>query len=314
MNIEDFDSIKDYMSSQFGSKSRGEIRTYLRRLENCFNISYNLYFGEINKGEYNSLINKLEEMIIRRFSERGEKHQDMDDWDSLKIKTFEQINNKKASLFVIYDNYKPIDICLNYHYDSIMINSIRSYDIDYSKFRLGYIDIYKQLELCFENNYKIFDLCIGDMRYKRQWCNYTYLYNSHIVYYKKSIINGVLAAIISTAFKLKTRLENHRDNKFKKNGKKECYIAGKAKNEEVIQKKDISISFNSNIIDNLPENIGDYLKIDIEDIDYTSLRKFYYNLLYLNFEEKNEVTLYKSTNRPDYYLFSGNKNFAIFKS
>lgn len=125
IDIKDFESLDAYMVQQFGSKSRSKIRTYIKRLETCFNISYKMYFGNIDKNDYEALFDVLEIMIERRFLERGDIHEAANDWLFYKEIFYQLIRDKKASMFVIYDNDKPIDINLSYHYDNILINYIR---------------------------------------------------------------------------------------------------------------------------------------------------------------------------------------------
>ena len=194
-NLSSFQNIDDYVNFQMGAKSRSKIRGYRRRLESCFNVKYRFIFGTIDTEEYYYLFKKFKYLIEKRFKQRGDKHESLRNWPTIEKETLSMIRDKKASLFVIYDNAKPIDICLNYHYKNIYYNAIRSYDIDYSKFKLGYVDILVQLDWCFANNYQIFDLGRGDFEYKRRWCNETYKFQQHIIY-NKNLFDKKLTAIL----------------------------------------------------------------------------------------------------------------------
>ena len=89
------------------------------------------------------------------------------------------------------------------HFENNVNHSIKTYDIDYAKFSLGNIDIYKQLEWCFENNFKMFDFMWGNLEYKERWCNQIYLYEHHLYYNKNFILGPPLAYLIVYLYKLK---------------------------------------------------------------------------------------------------------------
>tara|TARA_R110002050_G_scaffold296426_1_gene456396 strand:- start:43113 stop:44300 length:1188 start_codon:yes stop_codon:yes gene_type:complete len=305
-DIKNYSSIQEYMAHQFGSKSRTKIRSYVRRLETCFNVTYKFYYGNIETQTYNALFNNLEFMIKRRFDQRGDEHQAIKNWDYFKQTTYQSILNKKASLFVIYDNDKPIDICLNYHYDNILIDYIRAYDIDYSKFRLGYIDILKQLEWCFENNHTIFDLGPGILTYKKQWCNVTYKFKNHIIFNKSSLINGVLAQFIVLIYKLKIYLDKKNIIEDKANNS-----SNKSDNESTPLFIDYKFEVKE-VFKNIKLE-DKHVKINIEDEDYSFLRKEIYEYLYLNFENKNNINVYSIKNEPDSYIVIGKKNILLKK-
>lgn len=69
---------------------------------------------------------------------------------------------------------------------------------------MGHILIYKQLEWALKNNYLLFDMGMGAMRYKDEWCNYTYRFNTWIIYRKSSMTARVYALTASACSGLKT--------------------------------------------------------------------------------------------------------------
>ena len=81
----------------------------------------------------------------------------MMEWDDNIKNLHALINQKKASLFVIYDGDRPISISLNRHINnSILFSETHSYDVEYSKYGLGHVDNYMLLNWCINNN---FDFC-----------------------------------------------------------------------------------------------------------------------------------------------------------
>lgn len=300
-NLNGYSNLDEYMKEQFGSKSRSKMRGYLRRLETCFPIQYKMYYGEISKKEFSFIFGELKEMIQRRFLQRGDTHQGIKHWDFLKNTVFDMILEKKASFFVIFDKDKPIDICLNYHHQNIFRNYIRSYDIDYSKFRLGYIDILKQLEWCFENNHSILDLSYGDLAYKRTWCNKVYTFEQHIIYNEQYLNQKIWALTITMLLQLKWFLE--------KKGILNLYHKLRLLFKRKATKKSIYKEpiFEVEDISHTPLNTISTSKINVADDIYASIRKPIYNFQYLNFEVSNDITVYKMNDHPNSYIISGKR-------
>lgn len=307
MDLENFHSAQDYFSNQFGPKSRSKIRSNIKRLETCFNINYKFYFGNIELQVYQSLCNALETMIKRRFNQRGNQHEGMQDWDFYKKTIYQGIINKNISLFVIYDNNKPIDISVNYHYDNILINSIRAYDIDYSKFKLGNIDIFRQLEWCFENNIKLFDLGPGILTYKKQWCNVNYYFRNYIIYNRKSIISSFLALILLLFYKLKIFLDKHNLLIDKDNSNHDS--VNNKDNDFIIQETPFEL------IDIVKPKKEDLLKnfkeINFESEQFKFLRIIIYNYLYLSFDQKNKIKVYSINYKSNSYIILGKKSLKL---
>ncbi len=302
VDMKAYGSLDAYMKHQFGAKSRSKIRAYSKRLDTCFNTTYKLYHGSIEKAAYQVVMDALEQMIKRRFDQRGDEHQAEKDWAHYKQTTYRYVLDKKASLFVIYDNDKPIDICLNYHHDKIMINYIRAFDIDYSKFRLGSIDLYKQLEWCFANNYETFDLGAGVFSYKKQWCNVEYRFKNAIVFNKTSVFNACLGYGIFALLTLKLYLNKKNILKDKANENRDVSVTNTSSQNNTTHPQDFEQTLWPASVE-LPKDV---IKIDIENNEYAFLRQTLYDYLYLNFENKNTVTIFRSHNN-SYYII-GKKN------
>lgn len=308
-DLKGFDSLEDYMKKQFGPKSRSKMRGYLRRLEKCFDIRYSWYYGEIEKQEYDWLFRQLHHLIARRFIQRGDTHESFAHWQTLEEITYEMILQKQASIFVIYDGPKAIDICINYHHQNILDNSIRSYDIDYSKFRLGYVDIMKQLEWCIANHYRIFDLSYGVFDYKKWWCNQEYLFEQQILYRKNDIFKKGQAFCIMQLLRLKGYLKEknvhllyHKIRKqFKKSGLPEVKA----------EKKPLQLK-ESPWTDDI--DVTAWQTLDIEKDDFGFLRKTVYDFQYRNAEHRSCIRIYQTEMEPDCYIISGTKNKTMVRA
>ena len=186
-------SASNYLSQQFNSSARRTILRYVKRLEHCLEISYDLHYGGIEREQYDFLMEHLYSMMVARFDMKGERHKELPFWDEIVSQTFDQIKRKEASLFVIYHGQKPIEISLNYHLGKMLFSSISSFDMDYSKFGLGHVEIFKQLEWCLNNKYFLYDMGVGGTDYKRRWSNYIYRFEHHILYPKAGLINRLSA-------------------------------------------------------------------------------------------------------------------------
>ena len=296
VNLDGYNSITEYLGNQFGAKSRSKMRAYKNRLEACFSVRYKMFYGTIGKKEYNFLFDRFLIMIKRRFSQRKETHGALKYWDLIKETAYSRILRKEASLFVIYDRDKPIDICLNFHHQNIFNNSIRSYDIDYYKFRLGHIDILKQLEWCLENNHTIFDLSYGDLDYKRKWCNTVYEFEQHVLFPKNLIHKRVLAFLVLKLISLKAFLKKKKINLLFKSVK------------SILKRKKVKTSENQEHISlkitPIPENIvlEDCIKIDISKEEFSFLRKEIYDFQYSRRAHSENISVYKSVDNDNTFI------------
>ncbi|MBD1262796.1 GNAT family N-acetyltransferase [Maribacter polysiphoniae] len=296
--LRDFTSIEQYISANMGSKSRTKIRGYLRKLESCFNISYKMHYGKISRKEYDFLFVIFKRFLVRRFNQRGDNHEAFSRWDFIQKTTYKMILDKTASLFVIYNEDQPIDICLNYHHQNVIDNAIRSYDIDYSKFRLGYIDIYKQLEWCFENEVEIFDLSIGDFDYKRKWCNVVYEFENHILYDETNYLKMISAHLLLTFYLLKGYLKDRNVHLFYQK------IRNLLKAKEKPGVNPDNGSTDLELLENLPQ-IENITPIDFLDEKYINLRKPIHDFQYSYSEHSKNLSVYKVNNQDTIFYVKG---------
>lgn len=192
-DLKQFLNAQDYLSKQQGSKTKKNLNRRIKKLEKCFPINYKIFNEDISQALYYDLMAALKAMIIIRFKQRNIVHGDIADWDFYTDTCYKMLKSKKACLYVIYNADEPIAISINYLSNTIFESAISSYNIDYAKFGLGNILVYKKIEWCFENGYTMLNMRWGDYPYKREWCNYVYKYESHVVF-KKSSINSFVKA------------------------------------------------------------------------------------------------------------------------
>ena len=208
IKLNNYKSLNDYLVDKMGRASRKKIRSKERKLMENHNITYKFHYGEISKEHYNLLFDAFKKMLQNRFEEKQTYNKNLSNWNYYYELAYPMILNKTASLFVIYDHEKPINIALNFHDHDILFSYMQTFDIDYSDYNLGYIDMSKHIEWCINNNISIIDLSKGDSYFKRKWSNYTYGFEYHILYDKKSVMSSLIANAFSLKLKFKQFLRD----------------------------------------------------------------------------------------------------------
>lgn len=206
--ISDYNDFETMFKSVYKKSFRSNIMRFVNRLEACFNVRYKLFYGDIATSDYNNLMVALKGMLTTRFNQRNDSNKILNNWQYHLDSTLDMIRRKNASLFVIYNNDVPIHICINYHFNGILFVAIPSFDIDYSKFSLGNISIYKLLEWAVNNNYQVLDMAQGTLEYKRRWSTLIYSFSHHIIYNKLSFKSKLTAQIEIKKLQLKNYLKS----------------------------------------------------------------------------------------------------------
>ncbi|MCK0156867.1 GNAT family N-acetyltransferase [Cellulophaga sp. F20128] len=299
INLKNYKNLDEYLKTNFSGKSRYEFRNYKKRIAKCFPISYKVYYGNIDKKEYDRLFTIFPEMIKKRFDSLGVEHYALDIWDNYEENGFSLINEKRACLFVIYDRGIPISIAFNPILNKTLYGYMRSYDINYSKFYLGFIDLIWQLEWCFENNIEVFDLLKGTYSYKSKFTDSTYFFQKHIVYNSKSIVSISIAAMYSIKLKsfyyiIKLLKKCSVDTVYHHYKQRKEKSKLTPKNKSYISTE---IDYETNLFDSLST-------IDINKEAYSFLRKPIYDCIYTAKESINSVLVYKNNNA---YILKGEK-------
>lgn len=298
IDINNFDNIDSYLQANFKPNARTSLRRRIKGLESSFNISYKLFYGQISRVDYELLMQSLHDMIVRRFNQRDDDHESLKRWEGYYKSVYTLINESKASLYVIYDDTKPIQISLNYHHDKIVFLAIPAYDIDYAKFGLGNITVHKLLEWCINNKYVIFDMGYGAFDYKLKWCNHNYDFEHHLFYKKGSIIAEILIRFIT----LKTQLIN--------------FLIKKGVNQKfhklrTFLRKKPEIHVKDYFIEASKDTSNEYQDTKLIDFNhdpgYCFLKKPVYDFLYTHLEHISKVEVYEmDVNKV--YLIKGQKS------
>lgn len=207
IHLDGFAEVESYLQQAIKPRMRSSVRSKIRQLESQHNIRYHRFYGRIDRQEYETLMSLLKDMMVRRFQQKEEQNERVAEWDKFHRLFYPLILEKRASLFVIYKDATPIAIALNYHLDRIFFYAIASYDIAYSNYGMGHITIYRQLEWCLAHSYTLYDMSMGDLKYKLDWCNSPYNFTTQLVYLKKSPRAFILARFLGAKLGLKNYLK-----------------------------------------------------------------------------------------------------------
>ncbi|MFB9057596.1 GNAT family N-acetyltransferase [Mariniflexile ostreae] len=297
-------TIDAYLEKFTKKQLRINLKRAISRLETSFNISYEYNFGDISEEKCDFLLSELRAMLIKRFSEKKTENMFLREWDMHTKNLAKQINNKKASLFVIYSDKSPISISLNVHInDTMLMAKTNAYDTAYSKFSLGHLDNYILLDWCLKNNYNVLDLGFGIMEYKMKWCNVFYNFEYHIYYKKHSILAKAIAAIEVKKIQLK--------NKIKTLNIKERVLRLKSflKTPEQTEVTPFRPSY---VLEVVASN-DQYKASDLKNIDITSpafdvLKQPVYEYLYSNQLHMDSISVYKIVNEAHSYILKTGSN------
>ncbi|WP_083760717.1 GNAT family N-acetyltransferase [Robiginitalea biformata] len=297
IDLEGCATADDYLQKQFKSKYRSIIRRYVKRLDACFKTEYVTHGEDLAPDHYESLMEELKTMIDRRFGQRKESHKEEKNWKDILANSHDLIRRNKASLFVIYADGEPIEISLNYHFNGILFSCISSYDIDYSKFGLGHVEIYKQLEWCLANGFRVFEMGVGGMDYKRRWSNNIYQFE-HLVIFKNGWPQNAKSRLEVARIRIREYLKSKKVNEIPHRLKSRFATWGRGGDADK----------GPDIRDADPAGWdGDWHPVDWISGEHAYLRSHVFDFLYSSEEQKKDVEVYESRVHPGHYAIRGAK-------
>lgn len=309
IHLKGYDSLDVYLKGEISTQRRSTLKRCQKRLDLCIKPKYKMYYGEITREEYDTIFSAYKLMLTRRLAQKELYWEELDYWEERYKYTYDLIHKKKASVFVIYQGDKPISIYINSIYKSTLFIDVVTYDIDYSKFKLGFLALVNVIKWSIENHFDLIDMSKGDFYYKERFRNGVYVFQKHLVYDSKNISIAIKANYtyikLATIYKLLPLLKKWKLHKFyqkyKNNRRKDFF---KKFNEDLVI---IEIKKDPGVIsyDNL--NL-----INIEEDTYRFLRKPFLDFLFLSFEFIGDILVFENKTE-NTYLFKGkNKTQSIF--
>ena len=298
VDLGNYTDFNQYFSSKFGKSSRYKLTKYKKRLESSFDISYKMYCGPLPRDIYDSIFLHFKYLLEKRFKDKEISNNNLnpEEWKFYEEVAYPMILEKKASLFVIYNNNVPIGITLNYFSKNILFDAITVFDIDYEKFHLGSVTIMKLIEWTIQNGIRYFDFSKGYYDYKKRWANKEYFFEYHLYHDPNSIRARFLSYLIINYFRFKNYLReknlNETYHKFTfrlKQGKKKPKNNNKKfEYEQLVENYEISR----------------LTKIDYNIDRHAHLKSLIFDFLYLNPEKEKEVSLYKLIDTENSYIIA----------
>lgn len=305
MLLKQYSDLEDLLHKKFSAKRRSQFRGYYRKLNHCFAIDTKFYYGDIGREEYDRVFDIFYEMLNSRFLEKETENEDLPHWDKYREIIFPLINEKKACLSVIYDEDRPISISLNLVYQSMVFGYMKSYDIDYSKFGLGFIDLINLLEWCYAKGIESFDFLKGEYDYKGRWTDHEYNFQKHVLYRSRrffpKLYGSFLAFRINAFYKIMGTL--------KKMGLHLAYNSLKKVRYRVFNTKQMGANVNFSVekLQKMPSG-HELAEVDLNNNQFSHLKRPFYSCLYSSGERKSDTKLFSISDEPERYVFQGKES------
>ncbi|WP_047414364.1 GNAT family N-acetyltransferase [Cellulophaga sp. Hel_I_12] len=307
IQVEQYSTLEKYLAANFSAKSRSNLRRYTKRLETCFNIRYECYWGSIPKEEYHTLFKALNKLLVKRFAQKKEVNYELQHLADFEAKIYAQLRNKEAALYVIYHHHEPISIRINMIKENLGFYMMSAYDIDYAKFHLGSIDMMKNIGWCIEHNMLSYDLLKGYDYYKKNWMTQSFDYYNHIIYNHKNS----MARLYANYVKLKTQmlylgyygLKKINADLYYKSLKQFWYTlsAQNKKEQELL------------VIDALPFEPSTGIEIKLmQGVKYEHLKKIIFDFLFNSQQSLDEISIFEAKETQDHYQVIGKKTSYAF--
>ena len=223
------------------------------------------------------------------------------EWGFYKDVAYPLILEKKASLFVVYDEEQPIAITYSYHSDGTILDAITVFDIDYKKFNLGYVNNLKLIEWCLANNIKTLDFSKGYFHYKKRLGNLEYNFEYHIFYDSKSICASLIALFLIKYFELKQVLRD------KKVNEKLHRITFWMRNKSNKNKSRLQYEF-FNIEQGFKKE--ELTEVDLKSKNNDFLKPIIFDFLYLNNESFKNLKIHRVINDNTLFIIQIKPNNA----
>ena len=306
IDLTGYNDLNAYMQASFSKSSRYKLNKYKKRLEQAFDVRYEMYFGNLEKELYDTIFTRFKELLEKRFDEKQERNNnlDPDEWAFYYEVAYPMILEKKAGLFVVYQGDTPVAITLNYLSDIVLFDAITVFDIDYSKFHLGSVSVMGLIEWCLENSITTLDFSKGYFEYKKRWASRQYDFEYHIYFDKGSAGSRLLAFALKQFYRFKDYLRRNQVNLL---FHKIAYRVQKAKIPQAALPK---FEF-SKTESNYPEERLKYIDLSLPENAF--LKPVLFEYLYLYTAHIDEVQLFKILDEPNACLISGPMESVIAK-
>lgn len=182
IDLSQYSDMDAYLRERLSAKSRSSINRYKKKLEECFQVTYQVYTGSIDPELYDLLFAQLRLFMERRFEQKKESNYELPYLDQIKKDVWSLLKEKKANLFVILCDGSPISIRINMIHGDMAFYILSAYNTDFEIFRPGKIDMLSNISWFKNNGFRLYDLLKGYGYIKERWANKKYLNYGLVVY------------------------------------------------------------------------------------------------------------------------------------
>jgi len=202
IKLSTYKSYEEYLKKTFDQKGRSHFAKCQNLLNECFTIRHQIYYGSMEKEEYQIVFNAFEQMQARRFKQKGLQSSTDPMLSEYREKTLEFVRNKQACISVIYNGDTPIAISLNYILGKILHGFTKTFDSAYSKFSLGHIELLNVIKWSFDEGFEVFDFMKGEYNYKNRFADTSYPFLVETIYQKKDTFQRIWGHSVFLGLKL----------------------------------------------------------------------------------------------------------------
>lgn len=207
-------SVDSYLQTNFKSKSRWQIKKHIKKLQMCYTIKIDVWFGiKVQKEQFEKVFQIFRQLLLKRFDAKQQQlhYLNEDQWNYIKDVFYSLIPQKKAAIFIFYANDEIIAINSNFISDEVVFSFLPTFDIDFSKFNVGEMVTYNIFDWCIKNGFRAYDFSKGEYEYKNRWSDTFYNFNYHLIYNENSLKSYLIAY---TLYHVYGFWQNLRDKKF----------------------------------------------------------------------------------------------------
>ena len=177
-----YSNFDDFFTSKFSSKRRTLLRSSEKKLIRSFTIHHTIYYGHITQNHYDYLFREFRTMLENRFLQKRMRNDDLPHWEHYHKIVFPLVLKKEACISVIYYDNKPISFSVNLLQGNTLYGYLKSYDTDFSKYSLGFLEMIKLFRWAFKHKIGFFDLLKGQYEYKSKLIDEEYFFEKQVVY------------------------------------------------------------------------------------------------------------------------------------
>lgn len=311
IRLADYRDFDAYYQRKVSSKRRSTLSSHERRLRHCLQVRHEIFFGAISRADYDALFAAFREMLERRFQQKGAFNSDLRNWERYRESFYPLILRKQACISVIWHEDQPISFSVNLVHSQVMYGYLKSFDTDYSKFSLGFLEFNWLLQWAFANGIKLFDLLKGQYEYKNKLTDGVYYFKRTVIYRKKSLLSALRAGY--AAIQIKTLYSSVR--LLKLFGVHTVVHTCMAYREKLLSGKGSRRCRDSYCVhpaEQGPE-LGGPLPLESLHSTHRYLRKPVLEFLFRKKEEFREITIYRTPDEGRNFLIKGKKASAIVR-